>query len=111
MAVLMVLVSAAGFIGAARAQAADYLNYGQIRFGLNDFSGDLEDADYDAGANLAVAYGRYLTPHLVLEAAVDLFGTEKGHGGSTAIAGSYNRDDSIAVVAVLSTLKGEWPAR
>ena len=107
----MVIALAAGSFDAAWAAETGYFrNYGQVRLGLNEFKGDFEDAGYDTGGNLSVAYGRYLNRYLVLEAALDFFGTEHDIHGSTPTAGSYKREDTIGVMAFLATVKGEWPA-
>jgi opacity protein-like surface antigen len=110
MVVGITAVMIAGWIGMAGAESDTYHNYGQIRLGLNAFSGDMEDADYDTDINLGVAYGRYLAPHLVLEAALDVFGADKEIHGSTPTAGNYKREDALAVMALLATIKGELPA-
>jgi opacity protein-like surface antigen len=110
MVVGITAVMIAGWIGMAGAESDTYHNYGQIRLGLNAFSGDMEDADYDTDINLGVAYGRYLAPHLVLEAALDVFGADKEIHGSTPTAGNYKREDTMAVMALLATIKGELPA-
>ena len=110
MVVGITAVMIAGWIGMAGAESGTYHNYGQIRLGLNAFSGDMEDADYDTGMDLGVAYGRYLAPHLVLEAALDVFGADKEIHGSTPTAGNYKREDTLAVMALLATIKGELPA-
>jgi opacity protein-like surface antigen len=93
----------------AMAETSSYRNYGAVRFGLNEFNGDLEADGYDTGGDVSVAYGRHLTPYLVLETAVNAFGTEKEMHGSTGIAGNYKREDTIAVVALLATIRGELP--
>jgi opacity protein-like surface antigen len=110
LAVVITLVMTTGWIETAGAESGTYHNYGQIRLGLNAFSGDMEDADYDTDVNLGIAYGRYLAPHLVFEAALDVFGADKEMRGSTPTAGSYKRDDTMAVMALLATIKGELPA-
>ena len=110
MVVGITAVVIAGWIGMAGAESGTYHNYGQIRLGLNAFSGDMEDADYDTDMDLGVAYGRYLAPHLVLEAALDVFGADKEIHGSTPTAGNYKREDTLAVMALLATIKGELPA-
>jgi opacity protein-like surface antigen len=110
MVVGITAVMIAGWIGMAGAESGTYHNYGQIRLGLNAFSGDMEDADYDTDMDLGVAYGRYLAPHLVLEAALDVFGADKEIHGSTPTAGNYKREDTLAVMALLATIKGELPA-
>jgi len=107
---MMAMVMSTGWWGTAVAETDAYRNYGQIWGGWNGFSGDLDDADYDSGANFALAYGRYLAPYLVVEAVLDVFGMDKTIRGSTPTAGSYEREDAAAVVALLCTLKGELPA-
>jgi opacity protein-like surface antigen len=106
----MAMILCAGWLGTAGAQTGAYRNYGQVRGGWNGFDGDLDDADYDGGVNFAVAYGRYLTPYLVVEGGLDVFGTSNTIRGNTTSAGSYEREDSVAVVALLTTIKGELPA-
>lgn len=82
-----------------------------IAGGLGVFipTSDLEDAGYDPGFNGSVAYGRYLTPHLILEGMVDFFGTTAESSGVDPSVGSYSRDDYIGTTGLLVTLKGEYP--
>jgi opacity protein-like surface antigen len=107
--VLMMAVPAVGLADSSSGKSESYHNYGKVYAGLNDFTGDLDDAGYDANFDGGVAYGRYLTPFLVIEGAVDIFGTNQDLHGSTVTAGSYKREDSIGVLALLATIKGEFP--
>ena len=110
MVVEITIVMSAGWWGIAGAETGAYPNYGQVRGGWNGFGGDLDDADYDSGVNFAIAYGRYLTPYLVVEAGLDVFETDKTIHGNTTAAGRYEREDAVAIVALLGTIKGELPA-
>ena len=108
----MAVVSMALTIGSgAMVWAGDgmYRNYGQVRAGWNTFSGNLDDADYGNGADLSVAYGRYLTPYLVVEGGFDLFGANNTIHDSTPEAGRYERKDTVLVTALLGTIKGVYP--
>ncbi len=98
-----------GFPDGAAATSEAYRNYGQIRLGVNEFTDDMDDADMDTGVDLGAAYGRYLTPYLVLEAAIDFFASDRDVRGSNRTAGSYDIDDTLGVMAVLATIKGEFP--
>jgi opacity protein-like surface antigen len=109
MVVVMAIAVVVGWLGTAGAEPPAYRNYGLVRGGYNGFTGDLEDADYDSSANFAVAYGRYLTPNLVLEAGLDVFGADKTIRDSTPAAGQYEREDALAAVGLLATIKGELP--
>jgi len=109
-AVILTVAASLVSLGSAAAAPADYRNYGQIRLGLNEFTGDMDDADLDTGIDLGVAYGRYLNRYLAIEAAVDFFGSDRDVRGSTSTAGSYKSDDTVGVFAILATIKGEFPA-
>lgn len=108
--VSIILVPAIGFIDTAGAESDVYRNYGQIHLGLNAFTGDMDNAGFDSDVELGAAYNRYLSPHLVLEAAVDFFGSDKDSYGSTPTTGFYKIEDTIAVLGFLATVKGEFPA-
>ena len=84
-------------------------NYGQLKLGVFQPAGDLDDAGFDTGGGVAVAYGRYLTPYLVFEAAIDGFATENDFRSANDSAGSYKQDNTLAAGAFLLTLKGEYP--
>ena len=84
-------------------------NFAQLKLGAFQPTGDLDDADYDAGLQAALSYNRYLTRYLVVEAAVDGFGVENDSRGANASAGSYEREDTLSVGAILVTVKGEIP--
>jgi len=98
----------AGFTPSVTAGPDSYRNYGQIRAGVFDFCGDLDDDDYDRNGIIAVSYGRNLTPYLVAEATVEMFSAEKDADGLTE-RGHYDREDQIDVFTVLGTLKAQWP--
>ena len=106
---VVILASSVGFGNSAAAASDAYRNYGQLRLGMNEFLGDMDDADLDMGGDIGAAYGRYLTPYLVLEAAVDFFGSDRDVRGSTSTAGSYKREESIGVMGLLATIKGDFP--
>ncbi|WP_076750330.1 outer membrane beta-barrel protein [Desulfatitalea tepidiphila] len=98
-----------GFPAGASATSEAFRNYGQIRLGVNEFTDDMDDAGMDTGVDLGAAYGRYLTPNLVLEAAIDFFASDRDVRGYNGTAGSYDIDDTLGVMAVLATIKGEFP--
>lgn len=94
----------------AWADSGNFRNYGRVGLGFNQFEGDLDEADYDAGITIKAAYGRYLAKNLVVEGAVDYFYSHQDDiNGSTSLAGAYSRDDDVGVVSLLATLKGEIP--
>lgn len=109
LALVMASALAAGCPHTARAESDSYRNYGWVGLGTNEFTGDFDDAGYDAGGDLMLGYGRYLAPNLILEGTIDLFATEEDFQGSTTTVGGYWRDDEIAVSALLATVKGVWP--
>lgn len=86
------------------------MNYGQLKVGMVQPTGDQDDADYDTGGDFSAAYGRYLTDFLVLEAGIDVFASEQELNGANSSAGSYQQDNVLAGAAVLVTLKGEYSA-
>jgi len=108
-AIFLVFGVSVGFPAGAAATSESYRNYGQIRLGVNEFTDDMDDADMDTGVDLGAAYGRYLTPYLVLEAAIDFFASDRDVRGYNGTAGSYDIDDTLGVMAVLATIKGEFP--
>lgn len=84
-----------------------YSNYGQAKIGVMQPTGDLDDADYDTGGEIAAFYGRYLNKFLVVEAGIDAFATEQEIDGFNNSAGRFEQDNVLGVAAFLVTLKGE----
>lgn len=84
-------------------------NYMQLKLGVLQPSGDRDDADFDTGFSGALAYGRYLTDNLILEATYDVSVTDKELQGSNSTTGNYDQDNYLATEAILLTLKGEYP--
>lgn len=110
---MLAAVSVIGILTAGNVMADDdakKANYGQLKLGVFQPTDDLDDADFDTTAEFGAAYGRYLSPYLVVEAAVVGFGLENDIHGQNASAGSFKREDSLAVGAFLATIKGELPA-
>ncbi len=108
--VLVTLVLAVEFPAGAWAESDNtYRNYGQIHIGVNDFTEDMDDADFGAGFAVGGRYGRYLNRYLILEAGIDFFGADRETDGFSSATGNYERDDVLAVFSVLATLKGEFP--
>jgi hypothetical protein len=98
----------AGFAPSDTAGSDSYRKYGQIRAGVFDFCGDLDDDDYDGNGIIGVSYGRNLTPYLVAETTIEVFGVEEETDGLTD-RGHYDREDQIGVLSILGTLKAQWP--
>jgi opacity protein-like surface antigen len=96
-------------VGGAWADSSGRKNYGRVSLGMNDVTGDLDDAGYDEGVAVGVTYGRYLTKNLVIEGGINYFHTNQDISGSTTVAGRYTREDNIFVSALSATLKGEFP--
>lgn len=87
--------------------ANERANYVVVRTGGYIPTGDLDDADYDAGFTGEVAYGRYLTPNLVIEGGAGYFSSEADdnfvwYGGSYY----YAADATMEVAPFTATLKG-----
>lgn len=96
-------------VGSAWADSRVRKNYGKVNLGMNDLTGDLDEAGYDEGVAFSFNYGRYLTKNLVIEGGINYFQTNQDISGSTTVAGRYTRKDSIFVSSLLGTLKGEFP--
>jgi len=87
--------------------AYDRANYVVVRTGGYIPTGDLDDANYDTGFTGEVAYGRYLTPNLVIEGGVGYFSSEADNGYSWYYGSYYYADDATMEVAPFTaTLKG-----
>lgn len=86
------------------------MNYTQVKVGMFQPSGDMDDANYDNGGAFSVVYGRYLNKYLILEAGLDVFGADQTVTGRNDEAGSYTQDNALVGVAGLITLKGEYSA-
>lgn len=93
----------------AVADSKDYKNYAQVGVGANLPTDDLDDAEYDAGVNTAFSYGRYLGKHLIIEGSANWFAADEEFNGSTAVAGTYDREDLLGVSVLRFTVKGELP--
>lgn len=110
---LLAAVNVVGLCMAGNVMAEDnYMrnNYGLVKVGMFQPSGDMDDANYDNGGDLSIVYGRYLNRYLVLEAGFDVFGSDqKTIYGYNSRVGDYRQDNSLVAVAGLVTLKGEMP--
>jgi opacity protein-like surface antigen len=96
-------------VNAAWADSSVHKNYAKVNLGVNEFTGGLDDAGYNAGVDVGAAYGRYLGKYMVLEGGINSFQTNQDISGSSSVAGTYEREDSIFVNSILATLKGEFP--
>jgi opacity protein-like surface antigen len=94
----------------AWAGAADFKNYGMAGIGLDRPTGGLDDAGYDTGLTTWITYGRVLGKNLVVEGTAEFFFKEEDFSGTTPVAGTYSREDTIGVSALMVTLKGTLPA-
>lgn len=106
---IAVITMTAFMAGGVWADSADFKNYGRLALGVNQPSGDLDDAGYDAGFNISATYGRYLAKNLVVEGSLGSFFTDQEFSGSTGITGSFTREDIISASSILGTIKGELP--
>jgi opacity protein-like surface antigen len=111
--VLFTAMNVASLCGAGTVMAEaepPRLNYAQIKLGMYQPTGDVDDADYDSGATFGVVYGRYLNRYLVFEAGFDVFGADRTVRGANDQAGAYTQDNTLVGVGGLLTLKGEYAA-
>ena len=107
--IIAAITMTAFMVGGVWADSADYKNYGRLAMGLNQPTGDLDDAGYDTGFNISATYGRYLAKNLVVEGSLGSFFTDQEFSGSTAVTGSYTRDDIVSASTIMGTIKGELP--
>jgi hypothetical protein len=91
------------------ADAMDFENYGMAGIGLNRPTGGLDDAGFDTGLTSWVTYGRVLNKHWVVEGTAEFLFTDEDFSGSTPVAGTYTREDTLGVSALMITLKGRFP--
>ena len=87
-------------------ESAGWKNYGQLKFGMLQPVGDMDDANYDTGAGFSATYGRYLTDFLVIEGTAEIAGNEGDVDGYDSYAGNYSQDNTLTSSACLLTLKG-----
>jgi opacity protein-like surface antigen len=109
--VLFTAVNVASLCGAGTVMAeaeTPRLNYTQVKLGMYQPTGDLDDAD--SGATFGVVYGRYLNRYLVFEAGFDVLGSDRTERGGNDQAGAYTQDNTLVGVGGLVTLKGEYAA-
>jgi opacity protein-like surface antigen len=109
---IVAAINVLSIVVAGNVMAADGVwraNYGQVKLGAFQPTGDLDDAGFDTGPLASVAYGRYLTRYLAVEASIEGFGTKNDIRGTSGIAGSYKQENTLATTAFLATLKGEYP--
>lgn len=109
MSVVFVIVFTAVMVSGAWAESVDYKNYGSLTIGMNQPTGDLDDAGYDAGVNIAATYGRYLAKNLVVEGSIGSFFADQDFSGRTSFTGNYTREDIVSTSSILGTMKGELP--
>lgn len=110
---LLAAMNVVGFCVAGNVMAEENFmknNYAQVKVGMFQPTGDMDDANYDNGGDVSVVYGRYLNRHLVMEAGFEVFGSDQTLYGSNDRAGSYRQDNSLVAVAALVTFKGEVSA-
>jgi opacity protein-like surface antigen len=93
------------------AEGMQKVNYGQVKLGVFHPTGQLDDDNYDNGAELSVLYGRYLNQYLSIETGIDMFGAKADISGTNSTAGSYDRDTTLIASGLVVTLKGEYPVR
>lgn len=86
-------------------------NYMQLKVGALLPTSDLDDGWFDdTGFSGTLAYGRYLSDHLILEGSIDLSGLgNDDEDSSNSVAGAYNKASWFSTQAILLTLKGEHP--
>ena len=107
---MLAAVNALGILFAGNAMAyLDRPNYAQLKLGAFQPTDDLDDADFDTGLQVSGAYGRYLTRNLIVEVGIDGFSLDSDFDGSNDLAGNFDQDNTLSVVALLVTLKGEVP--
>lgn len=110
---LVVFVAAIAFTAVladgVRADSAEFKNYGRLTIGVNQPTGDLDDAGYDASFNISATYGRYLAKNLVVEGSLGSFFADQEFSGRTNFTGSYTREDIVSAASMLGTIKGELP--
>lgn len=108
---LLVAANAVGLCAAGQVMAEEdstKRNYTQVKLGMYQPTGDLDDADYDTGGSFGVVYGRYLNKYLIVEAGFDFLGADRTIHGRNDTAGSYTQDNTLVGVGGLVTLKGEY---
>ncbi len=96
---------------AAASKTENRLNYGIGKIGLMNATGNLDDtdADYDPAFTGEVAYGHYLTDHLIIEGGFNFFsGIDDERTGSNDVVGGYDQENFLGVVSLKVTLKGEF---
>lgn len=111
MLVLIALTAVVVTVSAGPALSIDTekrANYMVGSLGGYNPTGGLDDGGFESGMNTSVAYGRYLTSHLILEGMVDYFRAKAETTGADQALGNYSRDDQIGTTGLLVTLKGEY---
>lgn len=102
----ILFISASPSFAAADKQKA---NYGKVKLGVMQPTGELDDENYDTGGEFDLLYGRYLNRYISVEAGLDVFGNEAEVSGSNRTAGTYNQDNFMTASGLVLTLKAEYP--
>ena len=108
---LVVMTSVVGplaFDNAIAAEDGSKLNYAQIKMGAFKPTSGFDNAGYDTGFDGSIAYGRYLTKHLILEGAIDGSLSRNKLSSANNTIGDYSQKNDIGVTAFLLTLKEEY---
>ena len=108
---LLVMANVMGVVtidNVAAAEAGKKSNYAQIKLGMMQPTSGFNDAGYDTGIATSIAYGRYLSNHLILEGAIDVSAANNDMKGATAITGNYSQENNLGVTALLLTMKEEF---
>lgn len=101
--IIVICVMCFGVSTAAESKRKNYV-FGQV--GMFQPDGDIDDLDFDTGLDGSFGYGRYLTQHLVVEGALDAFGTDRATSGQHDVGGFYTSDEWLIGMGGLVTLKG-----
>ncbi len=108
LAAVIVLAAAAMVCGTVWADDGKFRNYAMVDLGLYQPANDLDNAGFGTGINFSAAYGRYLTKHLIFEAGLGFFYTDRDFLGSAPTAGNYTQEDTIGVSPATVSLKGAF---
>lgn len=87
-----------------------FRNYAIVDLGFYQPADDLDKSEFGTGINFSAAYGRYIAQHLIFEAGLGFYYTDRDFLGSAPIAGSYTQEDTIGVSPITVSLKGALTA-
>ena len=110
LAVILFVTVTALVGGIVWADDSQFRNYVIVDLGFYQPADDLDESGFGTGINFSAAYGRYIAKHLIFEAGLGFYYTDREFLRNAPIAGNYTQEDTIGVSPITVSLKGAFSA-